>query len=63
MAKAKGNGTSNGDGRRAAIQAATAVLAHLIQEHEEIDHFRILIGVDGQDCRLEITKLSKWRLA
>ena len=62
MAQSSGNGKKNDDSRKAAIDAAVAVLAHLIQEHEEVEHFRILIAVDAADCRLEVTKLRKWKL-
>jgi hypothetical protein len=39
-----------------------SVLAHLVQEQERVDHFRILIAVDLPDCRLEVTRLTKQKL-
>jgi len=60
--KANGNGKKNGDRRRAAIDAAVEVLARLVQEHEAVDHCRILVAIDSLDLRVEITKLSKRRL-
>ncbi len=57
-AKANGSGKKNGNGRRAAIQAAAAVLAHLVQDERHADHFRISIAVDYPDIRLEVGDLS-----
>lgn len=44
--------------KRAAIEAAVRVVAHLVADYERATHLKLLIVVTGQQFRYEVTKGS-----